>query len=171
MVIQFVTHFWFFKASWCKIVLNKSWRFFSNAPYIRVNFVCGFVKLCFSFTVSLKCSSKPRTDSGYGFQIFWIRNPSTLYCSTGEDRIRLSLRCLVYVYDYMYIVQCTVLYTAKYQYPWRKETNIAPGQFYLYSTEHENQFKKTSCYTTIRLLVFNPIQLFACFVSLERLSL
>ena len=25
--------------------------------------------------------------------------------------------------------------------------------------------------TTIRLLVFNPIQLFACFVSLERLSL
>ena len=42
MVIQFVTHIRFkkniqLKASWCKIVLNKSWRFSSNAPLIRVN--------------------------------------------------------------------------------------------------------------------------------------
>ena len=41
MVLKFVTHIRFFKniqlkASLCKIVLNKSWRFSSNATLIRV---------------------------------------------------------------------------------------------------------------------------------------
>ena len=112
MVIQLVTHIRFLKkiqlkASWCKILLNKSWRFSSNATLNRVNGYSVYNALvCLNFLKTKKII----------FSLLYVQ--FTLFLTIKQIQKVIEKKkpyaCSIYIYLAQYdkcakCVACTVL--------------------------------------------------------------